>query len=60
MRFTLSIEMGNAAMESATDLVDALQHVVGQLESDPLESGHAQSIRDHNGNRVGQWKIRED
>jgi hypothetical protein len=60
MRFTLSIDLGNAAMQTSGDVADALMGVISKImESEELEPGHATSIMDVNGNRVGQWKVRE-
>lgn len=57
MRFTLSIDMDNAAFENAFELNRILLDVAEKATQGPC---HAQSVRDINGNRVGQWKVTED
>jgi hypothetical protein len=61
--FTLTIELGNAAMTDALDIAEALKAVVESLESnhvgcDPIETA-TETIRDFNGNTVGQWSVTE-
>ena len=64
MRFTLTIDLGNDAMQAPSDVVDAL-HALGDrlLQdgypdkwADPSEEGGP--IRDCNGNTVGKWEVR--
>lgn len=58
--FTLTIELGNEAMQDATDIGDALHNVAASLHS-----GESSNIADHqsgvifdvNGNRVGGWSV---
>jgi hypothetical protein len=60
MKFTLEIEMGSDAMQSATDVMFALQNVRRFLVSqyDPMQF-EPQIIRDENGNRVGSFSMQE-
>ena len=69
MRFTLKIELGNAAMLTGDDLAAALRKVADKVEN---ESTHSQNydgenqidemegrVYDENGNKVGTWTIVE-
>ncbi len=56
MPFNLRIELGNAAMQTPEDIADALRSVANKLESGNTEG----SIRDLNGNTVGEFKIEEE
>lgn len=61
--FTLTIRLGNDAMQTGEDVAEQLTRAAGWLaeyEPDVLDAGKAISILDQNGNRVGQWKIIED
>jgi hypothetical protein len=51
-KFTLSIQLGNEAMETADDIATALEMVAGRLH-DGCDAG---SIHDVNGTKVGQFK----
>jgi hypothetical protein len=53
MRFTLSIDSGNAAMTNGADVAERLRHV-GHL----LGAGHTSgAVTDGNGNTIGQWTL---
>jgi hypothetical protein len=53
-RFTLEIELGNAAMQTGEDVAHALRVAAAALE----EVGCSRSsIWDVNGNRVGVWTL---
>ena len=58
-RFILTLDLGNDAMRFWADISRALRQVAdsvdGGSEEDVL-SGDSNSIRDTNGNRVGNWK----
>jgi hypothetical protein len=58
-RFDLSITIGNDAMQTPTDVANALRRVVRRLDN--MEGGGwydtTGPIRDYNGNRVGEWLI---
>lgn len=66
-KFTLEIDMGNAAMLSRRDLARALEALAekarsgdlfrSMLPGDSLNSG---KIRDENGNTVGAWHFVEE
>lgn len=61
MKFTLSIDMGNAAFQEWPE--EELVRILKEAEADILSStkshrGVARGrLRDTNGNLVGQWKI---
>ena len=63
MRFILSIELGNDAMQTARDIAAALRQVAGNLgnapRADMTDDTHVISGRvyDDNGNRVGGWHV---
>lgn len=57
-RFTLEIELGNAAMQTGEDVAEALDRlgsVLGDM-TEPSQQG-AGRIRDLNGNTVGHWAL---
>ena len=60
-KFTLVIDMGNAAMLSRRDLARALEGLAEKIKTGgmPLKSADGilttGNIRDLNGNTVGQW-----
>jgi len=58
MKFTLEIELGNDAMQSAQDVFDAIEHY-GDTNPEPFEGGESSIIRDINGNTVGRWDVSE-
>lgn len=60
MKFTLSIELGNEAMQDSEDVAHALRTVAGKVAEyyAPLEGGERGSIRDLNGNTCGSWEVR--
>jgi len=65
VKFTLTIELGNEAMQTGEDVVGALKSVIrspylpcGEFTEsivpiDPV------TIRDENGNTVGSWEVSE-
>lgn len=60
MKFTLTIELGNAAMQTPADVAAALvgvayKQLAGTLWTD-ADSG---PIRDKNGNTVGRWEVEQ-
>jgi hypothetical protein len=57
MRFTLEIELGNAAMQDSCDLRRALHDVNLQPMNAGIEPGQTGTIRDVNGNTVGTWEV---
>lgn len=56
-RFSLSIAVGNDAMQTRDDVAKALR-----LAADAMQAGLADegTIRDDNGNRVGSWIFADD
>jgi hypothetical protein len=51
-QFTLRIELGNAAMQLAGDVAEALRRV-----ADDVEAGETSGVvMDANGNTVGGWE----
>lgn len=58
MKFSLKITLGNAAMLTPEDIALALRKVAGNVQGClDLEVGDHDSIRDLNGNTVGEWKV---
>lgn len=58
-RFILTLDLGNDAMRFWSDISRALRQVADHVDSGSEEdvlSGDSNSIRDANGNRVGNWK----
>ena len=53
MKLSLTIDMGNDAMQDGTDLADCLRREAQRME-DGFTSGY---ITDANGNQVGYWEI---
>lgn len=53
-KFTLEIEMGNDAMQTTEDIIDALKQVIKKMESG-RDGGF---IQDVNGNNVGTFEIK--
>jgi len=63
MKFTLSIDLGNAAMQTGDDVARALTEVAHTLtafhgDHRLPEAMAGLSIRDLNGNRVGAWEVK--
>lgn len=61
MKFTLTIKLGNDAMEELSDLGNALQRLGDELANRAAEvpAGQSGIIRDANGNTVGKWEVSE-
>lgn len=49
--FTLTIHLGNAAMQNAEDVAFVLRRVACELEAGSQEN----TVKDYNGNRVGVY-----
>lgn len=61
LTFSLTIELGNDAMQSGHDLAAALRHVASVLDGSCLTPGESMppgTIRDLNGNRVRLMELR--
>lgn len=56
-KFTLEIELGNAAMSEIEDITRALESVIDYLNYRDMSKfvGH---IQDYNGNSVGKWELK--
>lgn len=58
MKFTLTIELGNDAMQDSNDVAAALHTVASYLRGsgswDDIDAG---MVRDDNGNTVGSWEV---
>lgn len=64
MKFTLTIELGNEAMQTGYDVADALREIADRIYPRGLtEHRNAVSlvglVRDINGNTVGSWQVTE-
>lgn len=59
MQFTLSITLGNDAMQNAGDIADALCGVADRIQRIDGNMGTV-VIRDRNGNQVGEAKLVQD
>jgi hypothetical protein len=61
MTFTLTIELGNDAMQTGADIGASLQSVAERLIADDVTftGGTTQhvNIRDANSNTVGKWEV---
>jgi hypothetical protein len=64
VRFTLQLDLGNEAMQTAQDVADTLIDVAVELrETDPGRPLNptdvvSVAIRDENGNEVGAWEVK--
>lgn len=56
LNFTLRIDLGNDAMQTPTDVANALRVLADRLDGGVWGDGTSESIRDENGNTVGDWK----
>jgi hypothetical protein len=62
MQFTLTIELGNDAMRTRSDIRKALQMAAMALSSGMSpqpKTGDSATFRDTNGNTVGKWEVTE-
>jgi hypothetical protein len=58
MKFTLTIDLGNSAMDEPQDVARALDEVAFDLKRNGfVGEGESGLIRDLNGNRVGSWEV---
>jgi DNA-directed RNA polymerase subunit M/transcription elongation factor TFIIS len=60
MKFTLSIDLGNDAMQTGADVLKALRESLKGEERLLLDAGTAGRLWDENGNTVGKWNVTED
>ena len=63
MKFSLDIELGNAAMQTGDDVAEALRKVAQKLadtyDGTTLPNWEFGTIKDANGNAVGVWTTEE-
>jgi hypothetical protein len=57
MKFTLEIELGNAAMRTAGDIAGALAKIAGRIDPRDVAAGAGGAVLDVNGNTVGRWEV---
>jgi hypothetical protein len=61
MKFTLTIEMGNDAVQTAEDIAGILDDTSQGIRDDgELISDFKFSVRDANGNTVGHWMVTDE
>lgn len=54
--FTLTLKLGNAAMQTPSDIAEALRTVASRLDTAGVYANEI--IMDQNGARVGSWAIK--
>jgi hypothetical protein len=66
MKFTLTLKLGNEAMNTALDVAEALRKAAHQLNTElgpteitDIQDGFGHAIMDLNGNNVGSWQFDE-
>lgn len=63
MILRLRIDLGNDAMQTGTDVAAALRKIAAriddEIDGEDMPVTLSQTILDLNGNRVGQWNVRE-
>ena len=60
MTFTLTIEMGNDAMQTYADIAQATRRIFSDFaRMDEDVEDNAGRIYDANGNKVGTWEVSE-
>lgn len=58
MKFTLEIELGNEAMQTAEDVASKLRDIARRVDSCTFDSVEGPyKILDTNGNTVGSWAV---
>lgn len=60
-QFTMTIEMGNAAMQTPADIARATRLIFGDFarQTEVCTDGNSGRIYDANGNKVGTWSLDE-
>lgn len=60
MKVVIEVELGNDAMQTASDLSHSIQKALASSGKlfDPLEEGEYGLVRDGNGNTVGAWAVK--
>ena len=56
-KFTLTIELGNDAMQDGGDVARALLKLAQRLEGNDFRRVDGGGIMDLNGNSVGKWEV---
>jgi hypothetical protein len=59
MKFLLEIDLGNDAMQTVGDVLNAVRDSLKNEEPLPLEVGIGGHLWDKNGNKVGKWEVDE-
>lgn len=60
MRLVVEVELGNEAMQTATEAGNAIARALeGQcaIPFEPLNEHEVGTVRDRNGNTVGKWEV---
>lgn len=64
MKFVLVVTLGNEAMQTPADLLQAIRRTrffaAANTDTTPIEVGEAGKIFDRNGNFVGAFHVEED
>ena len=61
MNLSISIQLGNDAMQTTDDVLNALANSgLGDMDEPLLRIGESGVINDANGNSVGRWDVRLD
>lgn len=55
--FTLTIRLGNEAMQDASDVAAALRKLADKLDGNSFDTMTGGKIMDLNGNCVGKWEV---
>lgn len=56
--FTLTIELGNEAMQTGYDVADLLRELASKIEDDDFTRVDGGRCRDINGNTVARWEVK--
>lgn len=59
MKFTLEIELGNEAMRTGEDVLNAIHQSVAGGDFRSLDDSDGGTVRDASGNTVGKWEVTE-
>ena len=57
MTFTVTIDLGNDAMQTAHDVQSALRDVIRDIDEADFSAPDRGRIGDINGNTVGTWRV---
>lgn len=56
--FTLTVELGNAAMQDGRDVAGLLRELASKIEDDDFTRAYGGKCRDINGNTVARWEVK--